>query len=85
MVAKIVKIGNSRGIRIPKILLEQSGLHDEVELEVRKNQLVIKPRRSIREGWERAFRKMAENRDDLLFDKGSMSTQSNWDEEEWDW
>ena len=85
MVAKIVKIGNSRGIRIPKILLEQSGLHDEVELEVRKNQLVIKPKRSIREGWESAFRRMAENGDDLLLDKGSMSTQSNWDEEEWDW
>jgi antitoxin MazE len=85
MVAKIVKIGNSRGIRIPKILLEQSGLHDEVELEVRKNQLVIKPKRSIREGWESAFRRMAENGDDQLLDKDGMSTQSNWDEEEWEW
>jgi len=85
MIARIVKIGNSRGIRIPKSLLEQSGLHDEVELEVRKNQLVIKPKRNIREGWESAFRMMAENGDDLLLDKSSVSTQSKWDEEEWEW
>ncbi|MBN1552891.1 AbrB/MazE/SpoVT family DNA-binding domain-containing protein [bacterium] len=85
MIARIVKIGNSRGIRIPKVLLEQSGLHDEVELEVRKNQLVIKPKRNIREGWESAFRMMAENSDDQLLDKDGISTQSNWDEEEWEW
>jgi antitoxin MazE len=85
MIARIVKIGNSRGIRIPKSLLEQSGLHDEVELEVRKNRLVIKPKRNIREGWECAFRRMAENGDDLLLDKDGISAQNNWDEEEWEW
>lgn len=85
MIARIVKIGNSQGIRIPKILLEQSGLHDEVELEVQKDQLIIRPKRSIREGWENAFRLMAEKGDDQLLDKENLTNQSSWDAEEWEW
>ncbi len=42
MRAKVIKIGNSRGIRIPKSIIEQSGLNDEVELEVRNDQIIIK-------------------------------------------
>ena len=85
MKTKIVKIGNSQGIRIPKILLEQSGLHDEVELEVKNNQLIIRPKRSTRKGWEDAFRLMAEMSDDQLLDEDSLLNQSNWDKEEWEW
>lgn len=85
MKAKIIKIGNSQGIRIPKVILEQSGLQDEVELEVKDNQLIIRPKRSIRQGWKVAFRLMAEKRDDQLLDEDSISTQSNWDKEEWEW
>jgi antitoxin MazE len=85
MVARIVKIGNSQGIRIPKLLLEQTGLHDEVELVVQKDQLIIKPKRSSREGWESAFRMMAEKGDDRLLDRDSISNQSSWDAEEWEW
>ena len=85
MKAKIVKIGNSQGIRIPKVILEQSGLQDEVELEVKNNQLIIRPKRSIRQGWEVAFSLMAEMRDDQLLDEDSISSQSNWDNEEWEW
>lgn len=43
MRARVVKIGNSRGIRIPKPLLEQTGIMDDVELEVEKNQIIIRP------------------------------------------
>ena len=84
MKAKIVKIGNSQGIRIPKVILEQSGLQDEVELEVKNNQLIIRPRRSIRQGWEVAFSLMSEMRDDQLLDEDSISSQSTWDNEEWE-
>ena len=85
MITRIVKIGNSQGIRIPKILLEQSGLCDEVELEVQKKQLILRPKRSVRQGWENAFRAMAENSDDQLFDDEYLNNQTSWDAEEWKW
>lgn len=85
MITRIVKIGNSRGIRIPKILLEQSGLGDEVELEIKKDQLIIRPKKSVRQGWESAFRAMAKNKDDQLLDNEYMTNQSGWDGEEWEW
>ena len=61
MITRIIKIGNSQGIRIPKIILEQSGLTDEVELNVKRNQLIIRPKKSVRQGWDKAFRLMSEN------------------------
>ncbi|MEP0869684.1 AbrB/MazE/SpoVT family DNA-binding domain-containing protein [Trichocoleus desertorum AS-A10] len=65
---RIIKIGNSQGIRIPKLLIEQLHLSDEVELEVQQNQLIIRPARSTRQGWEAAFQKMAEYGDDQILD-----------------
>ena len=85
MITRIVKIGNSQGIRIPKLLLEQSGLRDEVELEVQNQNLIIRPKRGVREGWDIAFRTMAEQGDDQLLDKDYLTDQSSWDEEEWEW
>ena len=85
MIARIVKIGNSKGIRIPKVLLEQSGLSDEVELEVQNHNIIIRPKRCIREGWDLAFRSMAEKDDDQLLDKDYLTNQSSWDQEEWEW
>jgi antitoxin MazE len=60
----IVKIGNSQGIRIPKPLLDQTGIIDDVELEVEKTQIIIRPTSSPRTGWDTAFRAMAQNGDD---------------------
>lgn len=85
MKTRIVKIGNSQGIRIPKILLEQSGLDVQVELEVMDNQIVIRPQRSRRQGWDQAFCRMAEKNDDHLLDRDSTQNQSAWDNEEWEW
>lgn len=82
MKANLVAIGNSRGVRIPKALLEQTGLTDKVELEVRGKQLVIRSARKPREGWEAAFREMAARGDDELLDPETMS---EWDETEWTW
>ncbi|MBW4487056.1 MAG: AbrB/MazE/SpoVT family DNA-binding domain-containing protein [Trichocoleus desertorum ATA4-8-CV12] len=81
---RIVKIGNSQGIRIPKLLLEQLHLSDEVELVVQQNQLVIRPARSVRQGWDEAFQKMAEHGDDQLLDPEATSLTS-WDSNEWEW
>jgi antitoxin MazE len=64
MRASLVQIGNSRGIRIPKPLLEQTGLRDEVEIEVRGEQLVIRSANPPRAGWVEAFARMAERGDE---------------------
>ncbi len=85
MRTKVIRIGNSRGIRIPSHILEQSGLKGEVELEVKENQLILKPTSLVREGWDKAFQIMSGNKDDVLLDKDSLENQSSWDNEEWEW
>ncbi len=84
MKARIIKIGNSKGIRIPKVLLEQSRVSEEVELEVQGNQILIRPASRPRDGWEDAFRSMAEKGEDRLFDV-TLAAPSQWDKEEWRW
>ncbi len=85
MRTKVIRIGNSRGIRIPSHILEQSGLKGEVELEVKENQLILKPISKVREDWDKAFQSMSGNKDDVLLDKESLENQSSWDKEEWEW
>ena len=80
--SKVVKIGNSRGIRIPRALLEQAGLTNEVEMSVEGNKLIIHPVRLLRHDWEARFAKMAEQGDDQLLDE---IIPSKWDEDEWEW
>jgi antitoxin MazE len=84
MRARVVKIGNSQGIRIPKPILEQTGIMEDVELEVEKNQIIIRPISNPRVGWESAFKTMAENNDDMMID-GTENISHSWDEEEWQW
>lgn len=80
---KLVPVGNSRGIRIPKAVLEQSGFTGAAELEVRGETIVIRPARSRRRGWDTAFAEMARRGDDTLLDAGMPV--SEWDTAEWQW
>jgi antitoxin MazE len=80
---RIVKIGNSQGIRIPKLLLDQTGFGEEVELELQDNSIVIRASRSPRDGWEERFKMMAEQGDDRLLDEPLQL--SSWDDEDWEW
>jgi antitoxin MazE len=82
MKAKIIRIGNSQGIRIPKPLLEQTGLSEDVELEVRANEIVIRSARSPRTDWAAAFEKMGKAGDDDLLEE---VTETDWDREAWEW
>ena len=84
MRARIVKIGNSQGIRIPKPILEQSGIIEDVDIEVENNQIIIRPLLNPRTGWDKAFRQMAENGDDMLMDSDKPILHS-WDDTEWQW
>lgn len=81
---RIVKIGNSQGVRIPKLLLDQVDLGEDVELALLDNQIVIRSALPVRHGWEEAFRKMAEAGDDRLL-AGDELLATMWDEEEWEW
>lgn len=66
MEVSIIQIGNSKGIRLAKAILEQYNIKDKVELVLEEGYLVIKPIAAPREGWEEAFRQMHEAGDDAL-------------------
>jgi len=82
--SRIVKIGNSQGVRIPKLLLEQSNLGEEVELVLEEGQIIVRPSRAVRHGWEEAFQTMAARGDDVLLD-GDVQLAAQWDQEDWEW
>jgi antitoxin MazE len=84
MKTRIIRIGNSQGVRIPKLLIEESGLGEEVELEVQSNQIIIRAAGKPRSGWEDAFKAMAENGDDVLLEPAAHGPTS-WDEDQWEW
>ena len=83
MKARIVRIGNSQGIRIPKPLIEQAGLTAEVTIEAEGNCLVIRAARPPRAGWSEAFASMAVVGDDRLLDDELPATA--FDRSEWRW
>jgi antitoxin MazE len=80
----IVQIGNSRGVRIPKLLLEQAGLSGEVELQARGKEIVIRAVSHVRQGWQERFQQMAEQGEDQLLSP-DLTGLSDWDREEWQW
>jgi len=83
MKAEIIRIGNSHGVRIPKPILEQCGLHGQVEMDVRHGKLIIAPAQAVRSGWADAFQTLAADEDDQLLLGGEYASQ--WDEKEWQW
>jgi antitoxin MazE len=69
METSIIKIGNSRGLRLSKTILEKYNIREKVEIILEKGQIILKPVAKPRKGWEFAFEKMrAENDDHLLID-----------------
>lgn len=81
MKAKLISIGNSKGIRIPMAILKQCNIENEVDLEVEKEKIVIKPvKTKPRDGWDDAFRLMREKKDDaLLIDETLNIAMENWE------
>jgi antitoxin MazE len=80
--ARLVRIGNSRGVRIPKPLLEQAGLAEDVELRVVADGILIASASSARRGWADAARDARARGDDALLDTPSAT---RFDEREWEW
>jgi antitoxin MazE len=81
MRAKLIRIGNSQGVRIPKALIQETGLPPDVEIIADGNRLVIAPAHQPREGWEEAFRRMRAEDEKVL--DGPVCTL--FDKEEWEW
>jgi antitoxin MazE len=79
---RIVRIGNSRGIRIPKTLLDEADLPEEVDLHAQPGRLIIQAARRPRSGWATAAKRMRARGDDGLLDE---STVTKFDREEWKW
>lgn len=69
METQIIKIGNSKGLRLSKTILEKYNIQDKVELILEKEQIILKPISQPRQGWEESFKEMRANGDDgLLID-----------------
>ena len=80
MLVSVIRIGNSRGIRFPKVVLDRLGIKDKVDMEVTDKGIMISPVADIpRKGWAEAFRAMLENNEDILEDV------PNAEDFEWEW
>ena len=66
MELSIIQIGNSKGFRLSKTLIEKYNIKDKVELILEKGHIILKPIPSPRKDWEKAFKEMNENGDDQL-------------------
>jgi antitoxin MazE len=82
MKTHLIRVGNSRGVRLPKPLIEEAGLTDAVELRVRDGAIVIARVARARSGWAEAAQRMRERGEDGLLDP---STPTQFDEREWKW
>jgi antitoxin MazE len=80
--ARIVRIGNSRGIRVPKALLEQAQLPEDVELQAEPGRLIVRAVRRVRAGWAEAAAAMHDRGDDQPLD---APVATRFDAEEWQW
>jgi len=80
--ARIIRIGHSRGIRVPKALLEQAQLPDEVELQAEPGRLIVRAAWQTRAGWAEAAARMHARGDDRLLD---ATSSTRFEAEEWEW
>jgi len=82
MLVSVVAIGNSKGIRLPKAILDQLQITDQVDLEVENRQIIIKPvNKAPRKGWAEAFSKMHERKEDTLL----IAEKNIGEGFEWEW
>ena len=81
MKVNIIKIGNSKGVRIPAFILKECNFQDEVNLRIIKGNLVISPVKSARSDWNEIYSSMHECKDDELILNDSIDIDS----EDWEW
>lgn len=82
MKAKLVQIGNSRGVRLPKPIIEQANLGEEIDIQVKEGAVIISSTRQVRKGWAEAARLRHGRADDTLLDE---PVATRFDQGEWEW
>jgi len=80
MKSKLIKIGNSRGVRINSNIIKECGLDNNIEIKVVDKKIIIESAKEPRAGWSKSFRNMHENNDDTL-----LINSSNEFDEDWEW
>jgi antitoxin MazE len=80
MLIKIVQVGNSQGIRIPKAIIEQCQLGDEVEAIVEGNKLILSAKKKIRDGWAELYddEPLEEDLQDWLEVENDFDRENEW-------
>ena len=82
MLVSVVAIGNSKGVRIPKSVIDQLHISDKVEMEVENQQIILKPiKEKSRSGWEIAFKEMHDSHDDTMIFPETNENEGF----EWEW
>ena len=84
MKVRMARIGNSWVVRIPRTLIDQAGLGEDVGINVQGELAIVGPPRRARQGWAVAFQAMARRGDDALPGAGSLPP-TRWEREEWEW
>jgi antitoxin MazE len=82
MLVSVVQIGNSKGIRLPKAIIEQCEIDDKLDMEIIDNEIILKPvKKKPRDGWAEKFKMMAKNGDDKL----AIDDKIDIDMKNWEW
>jgi len=81
MRAKVIRIGNSKGIRIPAYILKECNIKEKIRLEVKDSKIIITPMDKPRKNWDKKFKEMKNNREDKLI----ISDNVGLDAEDWEW
>ena len=87
MFTKLIQIGNSHGVRLPKSVIDQIGLTGELELEVRDGEIILRSHKHPRDGWDAAYKRMGKNGDGRLSaeDQAWLDASNTFDDDEWEW
>jgi antitoxin MazE len=80
--ARLIRIGNARGLRLPKAVIDAAGLSERVELRAEPGRLIVEAAPDPRTGWAAAARRMRASGDDVLID---APTPTRFDADEWKW
>ncbi len=68
MQAKLIRIGNSQGVRLPKAVVEQAGLTDKLDIQVSGDAVIIRSTKQPRENWDSAAEVCHQSGEDQLRD-----------------
>lgn len=83
MKVNLIRIGDSKGVRIPSSIIRECGFGDQIEMRVEQGVIVLSPLYGVREGWDAAFKTMAAAGDDAALIPDTLET--DFDKEEWSW